>query len=758
LSDLTDPEAVRKAAARFDELGRSEFLSQHGFGSAYRYYLRLDGKRYDAKAIIGAAWGFQFPERGSLRSPDFASSEPAVKGTLERLGFEVLDTRVVAPSLNDSGDKTPLHLIVKWNPKHATETIAKHQEVANIHKAVWWGVFSSGDNQRVGVDTLAQLQQQLDSDVATYAWLMGPAGLPVWRTSLLEISDSRPQEEKLVPSYYPPEMAHKVWLKLRDFQQLDRDWLLRNLEQDARPGKILSLGNQTNPLKVRQRTKPRVWWVNQGSSWNRAREGGYIWAPLKNKQGRELPHWNAMKYLRIGDVILHYANTRIRAVGRVLGETTESPRPDQKADQAWGDAGRRTEILYRDIDPLVALTDIPQEWRLKEKEPFTTDAGVQQGYLYSVSDDFASKLNSQFQQLHLEVELKLDTPQTTVNALTIDALREAAVDRGLMHEDGTYAALLAALESGKHVILTGPPGTAKTTLAEVVANLAKDSGRCAGYLLTTATADWTTYETIGGLKPDPDQGLTFAPGHFLEAIESNQWLIIDELNRSNFDRAFGQLFTVLSGQAVELPYARTKGAGRILLWPVGAQTPAPDADVLKIPTEWRVIATMNVFDKSLLFEMSFALMRRFAFVEVPSPPEAVFHTLIDREAEPDDEAATLTKRFLALRRFKDLGPAVFMDLARFLRVRRELIESAESEIAFEGFYAYLLPQFEGIEPVIGEELYRLTRKIVGSSNADRLRNTLNSVLGLQLDAPQARSDDPDASEMGDASGESEEPE
>ena len=69
-------------------------------------------------------------------------------------------------------------------------------------------------------------------------------------------------------------------------------------------------------------------------------------------------------------------------------------------------------------------------------------------------------------------------------------------------------------------------------------------------MLTTATADWTTYETIGGLKPTSDGQLTFAPGHFLEAIEQNQWLVIDELNRSNFDRAFGQLFTVLSGQAV----------------------------------------------------------------------------------------------------------------------------------------------------------------------------------------------------------------
>jgi hypothetical protein len=37
----------------------------------------------------------------------------------------------------------------------------------------------------------------------------------------------------------------------------------------------------------------------------------------------------------------------------------------------------------------------------------------------------------------------------------------------------------------------------------------------------------------------------------------------------------------------------------------------------------------RVFDKTLLFEMSYALMRRFAFIEVSSPDDPIFEELIE---------------------------------------------------------------------------------------------------------------------------------
>lgn len=327
-------------------------------------------------------------------------------------------------------------------------------------------------------------------------------------------------------------------------------------------------------------------------------------------------------------------------------------------------------------------------------------------------------------------------------AFTASTLAEVVSAAKLEIDAAVLGAIVAAIDSGKHIILTGPPGTAKTTLAGVTARLAKDAGRCEGYMLTTATSDWTTYETIGGLSPSKTgSGLEFRKGQFLQAIAENEWLVIDELNRSNFDRAFGQLFTILSGQSVVLPYEDPDTGKPIAI--VHEDDDSSDYDeadfsVLFVPRTWRILATMNVFDKSLLFEMSFALMRRFAFIEVPSPSDAVFRKLWTADL-PEDLAPPVRKAIdavlsglLSLREIKDIGPAVFRDMARFAG-RFTLGTTGEEELAFQLFYSYLLPQFEGIDRKDGLKLFSIMSGLVGDALRPKLRSTLSDVLGLSKD-------------------------
>ena len=75
LSELTDAKAVIAAMDEFDRLGREAFLQKYGFGPAGAYFVRRDGKYYDSKAIVGAAHGYQYPQKGQLRAEDFSGGE-----------------------------------------------------------------------------------------------------------------------------------------------------------------------------------------------------------------------------------------------------------------------------------------------------------------------------------------------------------------------------------------------------------------------------------------------------------------------------------------------------------------------------------------------------------------------------------------------------------------------------------------------------------------------------------------------------------
>ena len=309
-----------------------------------------------------------------------------------------------------------------------------------------------------------------------------------------------------------------------------------------------------------------------------------------------------------------------------------------------------------------------------------------------------------------------------MSSFTAHDLQRAVDEAGLILPVHVVDQLVAAIDSGKHVILTGPPGTGKTTLAYLAAEVARTSMLCTGYLPTTATTEWTTFETIGGLQPTAE-GLIFRPGLFVDAIENGRWLVIDELNRSNFDRAFGQLFTVLSGSPVVLPFRRKGQVKPVSLVPAGVDAPA-ESDVIRVPAGWRILATMNVFDKNLLFEMSYALMRRFAFIEVGSPSEDAFRALLSGRG-------SVVAKLLPLREFADLGPAVFLDAAKYAS-RRSLDGITESRLLYEVFYAYFLPQFEGMEERRAMKLYRCVAEMLDGPELLEAQRTIGGVLGVEL--------------------------
>jgi hypothetical protein len=174
---------------------------------------------------------------------------------------------------------------------------------------------------------------------------------------------------------------------------------------------------------------------------------------------------------------------------------------------------------------------------------------------------------------------------------------------------------------------------------------------------------------------------------------------------------------------VVLPFKRAGQSKALSIVPYGVEPP-DDTEPIRVPPRWRIIATMNVFDKNLLFEMSYALMRRFAFVEVTSPTEEVFSALLEGPG-------SIARQLLPLRSFRDLGPAVYLDAARFA-ARRLNDNVTESRLLYEMFYAFFLPQFEGMDDAQASKLYRLIAQVLEPAEQAEARRTIMEVLGVDV--------------------------
>ena len=106
---VTDPRAVEDALDEFDRVGRQEFLKDYHFGKARSYFIERDGKRYDSKAVLGAAHRYQYG--AALPHEEFDGGDAGAARQLRALGFTIVDA-----DGNDTGStQEPSTYILTWN-------------------------------------------------------------------------------------------------------------------------------------------------------------------------------------------------------------------------------------------------------------------------------------------------------------------------------------------------------------------------------------------------------------------------------------------------------------------------------------------------------------------------------------------------------------------------------------------------------------------------------------------------------------------
>jgi len=296
-------------------------------------------------------------------------------------------------------------------------------------------------------------------------------------------------------------------------------------------------------------------------------------------------------------------------------------------------------------------------------------------------------------------------------------------------DPSVYRQINAALHSGKqHLMLYGPPGTGKTTLAQRIAGMLHDNWR-----LITGSADWTSQDIIGGYQPVGGGSIKFIPGVLLQNFDRP--LIIDELNRCDIDKVIGPLFTVLSEQPTTLPYRTDVGDVTSPMYTI-LPKPKPGAAPHEFAPKkgWRIIATLNSIDKAALYQMSFALTRRFGWIYVDVPRDLQgflieflkIRGILGEDVQPPEEMP-LTTIWSAVNNVRVIGPAPIIDMVKTIRAIEETVNFLEKpdpgqvHYYLDGFSMYLLPMLDGIS----------------RSGAETLANALAAALGLAVEAEES---------------------
>ncbi len=210
--------------------------------------------------------------------------------------------------------------------------------------------------------------------------------------------------------------------------------------------------------------------------------------------------------------------------------------------------------------------------------------------------DYVEELNRLFDSDDIDDEEKEE--------ITYPVYDETMFLNDVYMDKGQYDTLTGLIRNKKNVILQGAPGVGKTFAAKRVAYSMMGVMDKERVMMVQFHQSYSYEDFIMGFRPT-ETGFILKKGAFYDFCkaaeidsDNDYFFIIDEINRGNLSKIFGELFMLIEndkrGVELKLLYADEK---------------------FSVPDNIYIIGMMNTADRSLAM-MDYALRRRFAFFDM----------------------------------------------------------------------------------------------------------------------------------------------
>jgi MoxR-like ATPase len=231
---------------------------------------------------------------------------------------------------------------------------------------------------------------------------------------------------------------------------------------------------------------------------------------------------------------------------------------------------------------------------------------------------------------------------------------EADALAGLFMSAAELGVILARLKRKKALILQGPPGVGKTFIARRLAFALMGERDERRVVMVQFHPSYGYEDFVQGFRPTRT-GLERRDGVFHQFArlarndpDRDWFFIIDEINRGNLAKIFGELLMLIEadkrGPAHAVPLTYSEGAD----------------ETFSLPVNLHFIGTMNTADRSLAM-VDYALRRRFAFVTLePAFDSPAFAALLKERSASDELIARIRAKVgtlnAVIEKERDLGP------------------------------------------------------------------------------------------------------